>query len=63
MRLHNIIIANSTFPLSTMRPGKKEALIQAIIRKRLDDSNTLQSQMRIFKVALEANRAHFPGFN
>ena len=35
MRLHNIIIANSTFPLSTMRPGKKEALIQAIFRKRL----------------------------
>ena len=51
MRLHNILIANSTFPLLTARPGDNGSVIRAKIRQHLDDSHTLQAQMRISKGA------------
>ena len=63
MRLQNILIANSTFPLLTARPGDNGSMIQAKIRQRLDDSHRLQAQMRIFKGAWEANRAQYPALS
>ena len=59
LRLHNILITNSTFPLLTARPGDNWSSIQARIRQRLEDSHTLQAQMRICKGALKSNRAQF----
>ena len=62
MRLHNLLIANSTFLLSTTRPKDNGVEIQSMIRKHLQDSHTLQSKMRIFQGVWEANRAQISNF-
>ena len=58
--LHNGLIANSTFPLLTARSGDGGVLIKSRIRQRLQDSHTLQAQMRIFKGTWESNKALLP---
>ena len=57
MRLYNILINNSTFPLLNARPGDNRAVINTKIRKQLDTSHTLQAQMKLFKRAWEGNGA------
>jgi hypothetical protein len=63
MRYHNQKIANSTFPLSTLRQGESTNYLLDRIRKYQADSHTLQGQLTMFKATWEANKGLCPPSN
>ena len=60
MRYHNQKIANSTFPLSTLRQGESTNYLLDRIRTYQGNSHTLQGQLRMFKATWEVNKGLCP---